>query len=703
LAKAAKSKKLAIEEVREYAEYLKDRGSGRMADYAELEKVYGIEFKDGDQHGYFANVKTRQKQWWERTDGKDFPVNVNLLHQIVEDTRTYMGMDRSIRCMAPGPEKTDEDYANNLERGYYHLWREWYGPIQMSLMGHLCGVYGSAVATVSWSESRRIPIGQMRSPKNFYALADPDDPFSLAAAVFITKKNPRAIKLQYGVDVSGDEVEVIDWYDVNQRIRIIQGVDQPVINDPNPIGEVPVFVIPGILLPDSIFGGAPLMRGIPIHNEINRLYSLEAEVLHLSVRAPTVVNDPINVPENWKWGEDAVIEVGPNGGVGKASLGNIDPQLFFHRIADMKENLGNVTDFSKVQRGEVDGSIVTGKGVHALQAPGQSRMEIRNQTADLIVTKWLKCGMKTLARKRKTILPAYGKNTRTNSTFSFQFDPKTVVEDWNEVLVYRDNASYIDRQSLFVSMLQALRSQNPAQQGISQRRFIEMSPFTEDTEAEITRIYEEFTQGTQAMLAATQPAAPAGPAGASAEEQAYAAERGANPPAGGLPAGPAPEGGEAPPTGEAGAMPPAEAMSQGAPGGADILPAVADFFRSIPKLKGQVFLLGGILNGDISTGIEVYITDPNDKATIVNALKKDIPGLMPPDGPGVVFWTEPRSGKMLEVTPGTSGYTPQGDESPTKMQAQQEMGDMAGPVPGMMGGPGGGPSLGGEAAQLGGV
>ena len=92
-------------------------------------------------------------------------------------------------------------------------------------------------------------------------------------------------------------------------------------------------------------------------------------------------------------------------------------------------------------------------------------------------------------------------------------------------------------------------------------------------------------------------------------------------------------------------------------GGADEenLMALADEFRDIAKIKGQVYLAGQCLTGDLAM-IDVYLTDQNDKQTILNHMKKHVPPL---DG-RFGFLPAPPPEPYLEVTPGTTGYEPVG-------------------------------------------
>ena len=140
----------------------------------------------------------------------------------------------------------------------------------------------------------------------------------------------------------------------------------------------------------------------------------------------------------------------------------------------------------------------------------------------------------------------------------------------------------------------------------------------------------------------------------------------------------------------------------------DILGPVADTFRSIGKIKGQVFLVGEILNDGLtadeiaSSFLEVVITDRLDKQTILNGLRQTEIGGFADQGK-IVFHENVEmldSHPYLEVTPGTSGTELQsGPQQPPEEEdvgpglPEEEMGalppEMGGAPPGM-GGMGGG-------------
>jgi len=653
------------------------RDSKLQASYVKILKALGLDIVENYNYAFYSEQQARTKAWWEkRVDGEppEKTVQINLLHQIVEAQRSVLGASRSLRVPLPTPDDAGQIYADKLEQGIRNLWREWNMPRQQSMVGWYTAVLGNGIGVLAWSDIKKLPMFSVHSPQGFYAQATIDDPTELAAAMFVRKTTGLAVAAEYPelMDEFGgtDELEVIDYYDQNVRMRVLQGYDRALIDEPNTIKRVPVVIFPGILVP-GIYGASPMMLAIPIKNELDRLYSLEAEVLQQAVRAPTVINDPINVPENWVWGDEATIEVGPNGKVGKAQLDNIDHNLFFHRIQDMRKALDDVTDFAAMSRGSTEGGVYTGKAVNNLLMPNAQRLENRLQPIDPLFERINEIALLMWQKKGgKKQVPINGRSGK--SSFSVQFSPKDDIDPgFVRNYVWLDTARMFDKQSNLVNILQALRSNTPSQQAISQRRAIELLPFAEDTMGEVSQIWNEYTKAKQDEAAQAQAAqaavagAAGGPAGPppgapSQQEIGNAAIKGGSPgdgmqlPSGG-PQGTAPSGAEMP-------QAPGELPGVGAPAeppvSETVLPDVAEHFRGIENIHGQVYLCGGVLQNRLDLGIEVFLTDMTDKATIVNSFKNDPELGVIATNNDLHFRAEPPSTPILEVTPGTNGVEP---------------------------------------------
>lgn len=664
----------------------------RMSGYADIVEELGREIIESERFSYMKQKTSRTKHSWEVSDDKtDFLVHIPFLPQIIEAQRTVLGAMRSHRV--PVPSSDTQAYCDKLERGIAHLWREWGMPRLLSEMGWYAVVFGAAVGVLQWSKQDKMPRAIVRSPENFYALPSADDERRVHIGMFSTKTLGRILNKEYpelkdSLDPS-EEYDVIDYYDSEIRMRVVRDQPKPLIEAKNPIKRVPVYVFPGIVIPNSLLGASFVTQCMPIQNEIDRLYSRQAEYLQKVLDAPTYIKDPDNVPENFTWSPDVVVTMGPQGDIGKAPIAAIDARVFEYRLEDMKRNLDNAMDFASISRGEMPSQIVTGKGVTALSAPSMQRTMLRLQSIDPEIERMTEDAL-LMWQKAGKAGNIYG--SKAGSMFADTFDPKKDIDPgWVKVYVYLDAASFVDRQAAQITALQKLRGQP---QAMSLQRFLELDPDCEDVEAEKLRIMTEMQEQMQIQMGMMQPQAGAAPPQMGAEEQAYAAERG------GMVEGGAPAMGAAPSAAPEVATAPAEPGMEG--GEEDVIAAVADTFRAISKVRGEVWLVGDYLEGGISPEefaegyIEVYVSEPLDKQTILNGLRQtELAAAV--EQQRLVFHENREvmvNHLSLDVSPGSQGYEPamEGQEAPPTGEEAPEMGgDMMAQLGALMGGGGGMP------------
>jgi hypothetical protein len=246
--------------------------------------------------------------------------------------------------------------------------------------------------------------------------------------------------------------------------------------------------------------------------------------------------------------------------------------------------------------------------------------------------------------------------TKAGSPFAEDFNPKQDIDPkYVENIVYIDTASFIDRAAADVTNIQKVGA------GLmSHRRYLELSPDCDDVELELQRIKQEQMEEQQMQMQAQmqmqmQMQPPMAPSGETAPVE------GANAPGGPVP----PEGAENAPEDQS--MPSMTGETE------DILGPVADVFRGIAKIRGQVFLVGEILNDgltadEIAAGsLEVVVSEPIDKQTILNGVRQTEIGGFARQGK-IVFHENMdmlNAHPYLEVTPGTSGTEVlQGEQPP---------------------------------------
>ena len=674
----------------------------RLASYDIISDHLGREYIESERYGVYTSKEDRERFSWEPTDEDgEIVVNVPLVHQMIEDQRTVLGATRSVRVPPPAPpaavtelpggapvvgagvdmQAVDaaQKYANKLERGIAYLWKVWGMPRVQSEIAWYAVAFGTGVGVLSWDKKCALPRFVARSPENLYAQASVDNERELQCAVFCIETLGRSLNIEYGLtgeDRLDDdtEYELLDYYDIDQRIRCVDGMKKPLIDARNPIGRVPVFLFPGILTPNSLWGSSMLLRAIPVEREINRLYSVQAQYLRDVTEAPMVINSPEEVPENARWNRDCTISVGPQGGVGRAKISEMDGNMLAMRLADMKANLNATLDFSPVSQGQFSGNILTGKGVNALLSPNSQRMQARLQPIDPVYEDVNRCALLMWRTSRRKSVPIYGE--MNGSMFNDSFDPKVDIDKgWVENVVYLDAAAFVDRQSARIAMLQEVRG---TPRLMSLRRYLELNPDCDDPELEMARVKAEQREEMQMQIEMQQSMQAAQPQPAEAGAENYAAERGGEVPGGATDSPAAPPSAPGPQAeASAGAAPesaPGEATGADEPG--ETIEAVADLFREAQNIHGRVWLVGAAVDGlspeELANSfLEVVVSDSTDKQTILNYLRKTpLKGFV--DQQRVTFHeggavkTTLERVPNIEVTPGTEGYepTPGTEEAP---------------------------------------
>ena len=624
-----------------------------MSSYKTLNDYLGREYIESERYGVYASKDDRDKFSWETgDDDTDYAVNITKTHLIIQDQVSFLGAQRSVRVPVRGGAD-GQAYCDKLERAITDLHRLWNMPRVTQEIAWYQVVYGTGVGVLQWDKNNKVPRLRVRSPESLYIQPSIDDDTLPQIAIFVYKTLGRSIIGDYPETAkkldNDTEYDLVDYYSNDERVRFVGGENIELIRAKNPLGHVTVYLFPGILIPNSLWGASMLLRAIPPEKEINRLYSQQALYLRDAIEAPMVIHDPVNVPENARWNRDTTIEVGQQGKVGRANIASIDGRMLELRLRDMENNLNLTMDFSPILQGQAVGSYLTGKGVTSLQQPILQRLASKMQPVNPIYAQinkdalllWNKAG----GNASRTIF-----GEKSKSVFAEEFNPKQDIDPgYVENIVYLDTASFVDRTSARIASLQELGA------GVmSRRRYMEISPDCDDVELELQHIREEKMEDIQMqmqmqqmaqMQAAQQPQTQPAQSGPESAENSVQATT----PLGG-PGGPDLGGS-------------AKQEGQEPPGEEDILGSVAEVFRGIAKIKGQVFLVGEILMGGLTAEeiaasfLEVVISNPVDKQTILNGLRQtEIAEFVEQNK--VVFHTN--MGMLdnhpnIEVTPGTSG------------------------------------------------
>lgn len=499
---------------------------------------------------------------------------------------------------------------------------------------------------------------------------------SLAAKV---KKSPWSFARQ-GADAT--TITVMEWYDdkVKQTLvagHQVQGLDHG-------LGYCPWEETRFYDVPDQDFGKGVIEGNVPLFQKLNMLDSLELQAIIENVFARLVIIDPAMAPEDIDNSAGGVIPVGKGGDVKWIA----PPST----TTDLSNSMARGIDFS--QKGThlppaiygegVASSITTGKAQHEATLPTGNIVEyVQGNIADT----WEALNEKaidmttTIFANRKVVF--FGKQFRNTGWAGALERPEpfrleitgSELKGWSEhELTFQPLLSMHEKVVMNLQLggagLVSKRYQRDAV-GISDNNAMQEEIFAEQRfEIQVAALLAASQQGTispadlETAFVALEKGGSATGVPSGGAPTAPAAPPGMALPPGALPPGNQPPDPNAPlapgtpnPTPQIAAA--GDSANAGLPdvaagqpqvsstGEFSLQGAIGDFSR-IKKLKGQVWLLGEIVqrgstDGPVEVGVELTI----DKATITQGLPDEYHGkikFMPmPDGPN-----EP----AVEVGPG---------------------------------------------------
>jgi hypothetical protein len=483
-------------------------------------------------------------------------------------------------------------------------------------------------------------------------------------------------------------IQVVQYWDQDSKTTLVGGhqIQQVKHN----LGFCPWVMTPFYLIPDWPYGKGVIEGNVSLFQKLNMLDSLELQAIIENVFSRLVIINPAVAPEDIDNGPGGVIPVGQGGDVKWVG----PPPI----TTDLSNSMGRSMDF--LQRGThlpgsmygdgVASAITTGKAQHESMMPTGNIVEyVQSNIADSWerINEYALDMTQTIFPTRKVVY--FGRQYTSQGWAAALEQPKRFMQtiqgdelqDWA-----RHELSFQPLLNMHEKVVMGLQLGGG---GLVSKRWQRDQIGIVDNNAMQDEILAEALQDQK--LAALMGMAQQGAITPDGVEQAfYAMEKGGS--AGGapgagmpppLPGGPGPGmppmGG--PPVGlPPGGPPPGPAMG-GPPGpGGQTLPvalnpgespptpgmpsppasapqgqftldgAVSDFAR-IKKLKGRVFLVGEIVVKGATDGpIEVDVTDPIDKQTIINGLPDEYHGQLQ-------FHTVPGEPEEqhVEVGPGKKG------------------------------------------------
>lgn len=304
------------------------------------------------------------------------PIVANMIDTSARDMAEVMGAMPSINC-ASGVITTDK--AKKFSGKRTKIANAY---VQSSLLNAgkqvtFCdyyNTYGMAVYVVEPDFEDQIPRIRVENPMGVYPEIDlygrvrSYTKVWREEAIHLVAKFPHLMRVLQSNEVGGQaqagwaerEIEVVKYCDADQiTMYLPQHGDQIVDMMPNPLGRVYVSIAkrPGF---DQEIRGA-FDDAIWVQLAKARMALLGLEATEKSVRAPLVV--PRDV-QKMTFGDDAIIRTDNPQGV--VYVTRDMPQFAFQEGARLDQEARQATRSPEARSGNVDASIITGKGVQAL-------------------------------------------------------------------------------------------------------------------------------------------------------------------------------------------------------------------------------------------------------------------------------------------------------------------------------------------------
>lgn len=687
-------------DVLELCQKLEKKGSARQANLRLIERAYKGDLEDRKRRGFWSRFfGDALPLYYDDEKAQKLRIVVNLLRPMVEAKRGLIGKAPTNRVPPSGIDAGAYALAEANEARIAAMYRWSQYKLHFANMGWFLPIHGDCVGYCDLDLENERPMLGVRSSRNFYATAADITCTALREAVFVNTYDGRHAAAMFDAKWLDqyDDVKVYEFWNKDIHAYVTDKDSSRFIlrNENKFHPHVPLRVLPNIAIPGSINGDGDVEEGMELVKEFNRRYSIETEAIIRTLFAPWVVKNPLKVPKEISLDPYSVIPVGEGGDVKPAQPAQI-PWQWMKGKDELRSLINYTTGTPSALTSEMDSATVTAKAFNASLGPWNAQLDVKNQ---YIYPGWeflTMLGLKAMCEfwPDKSYKTFY--HTQDGSPHALEFLGGE-IDGYYENEVYIPGSSFVDAQTDFMQ-IQASRTDKR----MSRRTAMRLDPRIPDVEKELAMIDEEDAKDATKMAqlnAIAQggggpPGMPSGaPSGsalppAATGQDPLAASSGGMPPAG-SPA--APTGGASDPS--AGAPPidpavpqsPEELMDPMTGGGAatsmaptpgslsSVARVVVDEFRDVDIPAGDtVMLMGPVLQGSLGPqACEVYLSEMNNKATIVNHMTKSLPEVVGEGKDGIAFFrgTPPEGSIYIDVSPGTKGYELVGGDPGTPFEA----------------------------------
>lgn len=566
-------------------------------------------------------------------------ISANMVLPMIEDWKSIIGILPTVYVPPTHPgDPSSNIAANKRENIIGGIHYDSALPVKFLEGAHYSTLFGCQIPQVVPDfDSRRIRI-RVNSPYrcharvgldgiNLHHLAfDWDEDTDLLAEEYpeikpiIDKK-----KSKLGLSTTPGNMVVTEWNDANHRMFLVDGQwieGLPMVT--HNWGFVPAAVIPNIVGTGSLWSRGDAQQVIGLAQTLSEVLSMSHDALFQQVHDQILIfaDKPFNQMGIGPF-EITQVEKGAqvqllHGGQSLPAVGN--------SVAMLERLIRLMGGWPQVMSSEMDSSVISGKAFVAAQGPVAARAAIKhiimqeywqriNSYALMLYEKLFPYDevrlMSVSGGVATSVLPKAGRGASDFVTFVPSQD---IAGHYENLLTFPPAGTDRYRQS--VEWLQYVEA------GVLSINFIRENTPGVDPQAMEKEVLAEFmakadrqAQAMQ-MMQPPQPGPGAPPSGAGM----------AGPAASGPVAGPVAQGPPAAmggPAAQPAPMAPPMAMEAPTttvgPNDRVTLGQVRKAFSVVKKVRGQVYLGGALVTSGFTTGpIEVWVTDPQDKGTLIS-------------------------------------------------------------------------------------
>ena len=589
-------------------------------------------------------------------------VSINLVKPMVEDWKSVMGILPSIKCAPAKPGDTvSQRRADKREKIIGGVWTDSNMTEQFLDGAHYRTLFGSEVVYLMPEPDLERVRMRVASPYRCHAKRMPYSP-ELHHLAFdidydteeLVEDYPECLPIieKKGRMVGGrmvypEEVVVTQWMDRQCRFFLVE--DEWIEGLPyvmHGLGYVPGTVIPNVAGINNVWGRSDAHQLVHLSQLISELISMSYDATFQRVYDELVffADKPIT---DISAGAFEALQVHQKDA--KVELMHAGLQL-----PEIQTNLSNLERFGRlvagwplVQSSELDSSYVSGKAFAAAQGPVAARAALKHMITAVHYQRINSMALMLYEKyfpDREINLQVIDGGMHTSSLPVKAAEPvvfvprQDIAGDYGNQLVFLPAG--MDRYRQTIEMLQLkearvlsgefIRQNMPgvdADAIVAQIRRETMEEAENAANAQGLIMQKQMELQAQMLQQQMQAAAVAGgptPEGSPGGGQAPAAgPSGGAAPRGPAPAGNAGGGGPQPVSGAGGGTPtPAPSNRQAQPGVPRNRVTLAEakrVFRSLRKIRGEIYLGGSLVSVGYTDGpIDVWLTDPNDGAAVIS-------------------------------------------------------------------------------------